>query len=46
MTAAIENSALSGDEEKFLRLLRLLKTAGKLPEFLATFRAHLAGRAA
>lgn len=45
MTAAIEDSALSSDEQEMLRLLRLLKAAGKLTEFLATFRAHLAGHA-
>lgn len=30
------------DRKEFLQLLRQLKTAGKLPEFLATRRAHLA----
>ena len=43
MTAATEDSALSSDEQEMPRLLRLLKTAGKLPEFLATFRTQLAG---
>lgn len=43
MTAAIEHSAVNRDEEEFLRLWRLLKAAGKLPGFLATFRTHLAG---
>ena len=37
---------LNDEEAEMLRLLRLLKAAGKLPEFLATWRAHLAERAA
>jgi|GEM_PF-6466384 len=36
--------ALSDEEVEFVRLLRLLKACGKLPEFLATFRTHLVER--
>jgi hypothetical protein len=36
--------APTDDEAEFLELLRQLKAAGKLPEFLATFRMRLAGR--
>jgi len=45
MTAGIEDSALSRDEQEMLRLLRLLKASGKWPEFLATLSAHFAERA-
>lgn len=37
---------LSDEEVEFLRLLRDLKAAGKLPEFLATWRTCLAERTA
>ena len=39
-------TALSDEKAEMMRLLRLLKAAGKLPEFLATWHTHLAERAA
>jgi hypothetical protein len=43
---SVTHTSELNDEAEFLRLLRLLKVAGKMPEFLATLRTLLAERAA